>query len=93
MAPRNIRWEEWRLNWTLVLAGAFDRERSLAIAFTLGGVSLCQILAPPLAQGLIADFGWRVAFIALGTLITAALIARLGRYPVLDRSQSGTSAA
>jgi predicted MFS family arabinose efflux permease len=52
--------------WTTAVAGAFDMERSLAIAFTLGGVSLCQILAPPLAQALIADFGWRVAFVALG---------------------------
>jgi predicted MFS family arabinose efflux permease len=52
--------------WTTAVVGAFDRERSLAIAFTLGGVSLCQIIAPPLAQALIAGFGWRVAFIALG---------------------------
>jgi predicted MFS family arabinose efflux permease len=52
--------------WTTAVAGAFDRERSLAIAFTLGGVSLCQIIAPPLAQLLIADFGWRAAFIGLG---------------------------
>ena len=52
--------------WTTAVAGAFDAERSLAIAFTLGGVSICQILGPPLAQVLIADYGWRAAFVAIG---------------------------
>lgn len=52
--------------WTTAVAYAFDKERSLAIAFTLGGVSFALIFGPPLAEALIAAFGWRMAFIAMG---------------------------
>lgn len=52
--------------WTTAVAGVFNAERSLAIAFTLGGVSLAQIVAPPLAEALISGIGWRGAFISLG---------------------------
>jgi len=54
--------------WTTAVAYAFKVERSLAMAFTLGGVSLSMIVAPPFAQILIADFGWRTAFIAIGVI-------------------------
>jgi predicted MFS family arabinose efflux permease len=52
--------------WTTAVAYAFDKERSLAIAFTLGGVSFALIVGPPLAEALIAAFGWRLAFVAMG---------------------------
>ena len=51
--------------WTTAVAYAFDRERSLAIAFTLGGVSFALVVGPPLAEALISGFGWRWAFVPL----------------------------
>lgn len=52
--------------WTTAVAYTFDKERSLAIAFTLGGVSFALIVGPPLAEALIAVFGWRMAFAVMG---------------------------
>lgn len=54
--------------WTTAVAYAFKAERSLAIAFTLGGVSIALIAGPPLAQALIAAYGWRTAFVAIGLI-------------------------
>ncbi len=60
--------------WTTAVAYAFKAERSLAIAFTLGGVSLALIVGPPLAEALIAAYGWRTAFIAIGLIWGSAAL-------------------
>ena len=52
--------------WTTAVAYAFKAERSLAMAFTLGGVSLASIVGPPLAETLITAIGWRSTFVAIG---------------------------
>jgi predicted MFS family arabinose efflux permease len=54
--------------WTTAVAYAFKAERSLALAFTLGGVSIALIAGPPLAQALIAAYDWRTAFVVIGLL-------------------------
>ena len=53
--------------WTAAVASVFSASRGLAIGVTLGGTALAQIIIPPLANWLIADFGWRGAFFWLGT--------------------------
>ena len=52
--------------WTAAVASVFSASRGLAIGVTLGGTALAQIIIPPLANWLIADFGWRGAFFWLG---------------------------
>lgn len=52
--------------WTTAVAYAFRDERSLAMAFTLTGVSIALVIAPPLTAALITELGWRSAFVALG---------------------------
>lgn len=54
--------------WTTAVAYAFKDERSLAIAFTLGGVSLASIVGPPLAAALVGGLGWRMAFVAIAAI-------------------------
>ncbi len=76
--------------WTTAVAYAFDKERSLAIAFTLGGVSFALIVGPPLAEALISGFGWRWAFALMGLIwgvITLALA-----IPFLKDGRRGRSA-
>jgi len=52
--------------WTTAISNTFYAARSLALAITMSGATFTQAVAPPLAQWLIADFGWRDAFIYLG---------------------------
>lgn len=75
--------------WTTAVAGVFDAERSLAIAFTLGGVSLAQIIGPPLSEALISNFGWRAAFVSLGIGWggVALLLSLLFLFDVRDRQR------
>ncbi|GGB90287.1 MFS transporter [Novosphingobium endophyticum] len=52
--------------WTAAVSGTFDAGRSLALGLTLAGTAVAQTIVPPLAQWLIADFGWRQAWYILG---------------------------
>ncbi|WP_235037863.1 MULTISPECIES: MFS transporter [unclassified Novosphingobium] len=48
--------------WTVAVTSAFDSGRSLALALTLCGTAIAQMLAPPYANFLIESFGWRNAY-------------------------------
>lgn len=52
--------------WTAGVASAFDAGRGLALGLTLSGSALAQAITPPLANWLIDEFGWRMAFVWLG---------------------------
>jgi MFS family permease len=52
--------------WTRAASNAFTASRGLALAVILSGTSVGQVVGPVIAQWLIAGFGWRIAFIALG---------------------------
>ena len=51
--------------WTAAVSGTFNAGRSLALGFTVTGTAIAQTIVPPLAQWLIADFGWRQAWFLL----------------------------
>lgn len=51
--------------WTAAVVGIFTTSRGLALAITLGGTALSQTLVPPLGNWLIAEFGWRAAYVWL----------------------------
>lgn len=52
--------------WTAAVSGVFNSGRSLALGLTVAGTAIAQTIVPPLAQWLIADFGWRQAWFILG---------------------------
>jgi predicted MFS family arabinose efflux permease len=52
--------------WSAAVSSTFNASRGLALAFALSGTAIAQVLVPPLAQYLIADFGWRTAYAVLG---------------------------
>lgn len=52
--------------WTTAVAGVFTTSRGLALGAVLAGSALSSAVVPPLANWVIADFGWRVAYVVLG---------------------------
>jgi MFS family permease len=54
--------------WAAVVSGAFDKQRSTAIAVSLCGVNLATAFAPAVARLLLDAFGWRAAFQLLGLI-------------------------
>jgi MFS family permease len=56
------------LSYCKAVSSAFDARRGLALGIAIAGVGLGTALVPPLAQGLITRFDWRVAYIGLGIL-------------------------
>ena len=53
----------------VVVSHWFNRRRGLALGFMMLGVGLGAIVAPLLAQRLIAAFGWRMAYVIFGFMI------------------------
>lgn len=54
------------LVWTAAVSEAFTSGLGLALAITLCGSAVAQITSPYLMQQVIAAFGWRTAYVALG---------------------------
>jgi predicted MFS family arabinose efflux permease len=52
--------------WSTTVAAAFDKGRGLALGAMLCGTAFAQVITPPLTNWLIAEFGWRMAFVWLG---------------------------
>ena len=60
------------LTFTRVVTGAFVRSRGLALAITRSGLALSGALLPSAVFAIIATYGWRMGFVALGVLILFA---------------------
>lgn len=52
--------------WTTAVAGVFHSSKGLALGVTLAGSALAAAIVPPLTNWLIAEVGWRAAFVWLG---------------------------
>ncbi|MBB4858356.1 putative MFS family arabinose efflux permease [Novosphingobium chloroacetimidivorans] len=52
--------------WTTAISNAFTAARGLALGVVLCGTAVSQIAAPPLAQWLTDEYGWRQAYLWLG---------------------------
>jgi MFS family permease len=58
----------WIPNQTLI-SNWFERKRGQAMGITLAGIGFGGLAMPPLADFLREEFGWRLAFAALGSLV------------------------
>jgi MFS family permease len=52
--------------WTAAVSNSFSAARGMALAVAISGSAITQILAPPLCNWLIAEYGWRQAYVWLG---------------------------
>lgn len=57
--------------WTRAVNAGFDKARGMALGLTLTGTGVIAILAPPYTQWLIADHGWRTAYLGQAALVLA----------------------
>lgn len=55
--------------WTRAVNAGFDKARGMALGLTLTGTGVVAILAPPYTQWLIADHGWRTAYLGQAALV------------------------
>ena len=53
--------------WTAAVIRRFSTAQGLALGLTLCGTAAANVVMPPLANFLIAEFGWRMAYVWLGT--------------------------
>jgi MFS family permease len=60
-------------NQTLI-SNWFHRKRGLAMGIALAGIGFGGLAIPPLAAFVIADFGWRVAYAVLGSLVLLIVV-------------------
>jgi MFS family permease len=74
----------------------FDDKRGLALGIAMAGVGLGAAIVPQFAQALIADAGWRVAYVGLGALTfvlafpaVALLVGRQASTPLLRGPGAG----
>lgn len=73
--------------WMAPVSIVFDKGRGMAIAITMCGASLSAILAPPMAEWVMQDYGWRVAFGVLAILwcgLTLPLVLSFVPGPVVE---------
>ncbi len=54
--------------WTAAVTSLFSAGRGLALAVTLCGSSIASIVVPKMTDSLITAFGWRMAWVGLGTI-------------------------
>jgi predicted MFS family arabinose efflux permease len=80
----------------LIVAVLFRRNFALALGLVSAGWHLGGIVFPPIAQNIIATYGWRTAAVSLGLLVLVTnvplLRVTLGTLPSFTSSNSGAAA-
>ena len=66
--------------YSRAIFGWFDRSRGRALGVMLAGASLSGIVLPPVAQGLIDLWGWRLAWLVLGCATLAIALPSAVRF-------------
>ena len=58
-----------QMGYSRAVSTWFDKRRGLALALVMAGVGTGAMVFPPIAQALIAGYGWRTAYMVLGALV------------------------
>jgi predicted MFS family arabinose efflux permease len=77
--------------YSRAIFGWFDPYRGRALGLMLAGAGVSGILLPPAAQALIAAFGWRIAWLALGTITLVFAVPAAARFIRERQSPAGSS--
>jgi MFS family permease len=56
------------ITWTRAVNAQFDRRKGLALGLAMVGTGIFGFLVKPYTAWLIADYGWRAAYVAVGIL-------------------------
>jgi MFS family permease len=82
--------------YATVITQWFDRQRGLALGIGIAGVGLGVALVPQLAAALIAEFGWRAAYLGLGIAVLVIAFVPVAIFlrepPKAARAANGTPA-
>ena len=80
--------------WSKAVNSCFDKGRGVALALMASGTGISTIFLPTLCNFLIGNYGWRIAFIAVGAIYAAVILPLLWRwfYEATD-DRPGTRAA
>ncbi len=54
------------VTWTQAITDTFNRQRGLALGLALTGTGICGVLMPQFATYMVAEHGWRAAYIGIG---------------------------
>jgi MFS family permease len=57
------------ITYARIISTWFDERRGLALGLTMAGLGIGGAIAPVLSQGLIDDYGWRMAYRYLGLIV------------------------
>lgn len=79
------------LPYSKAIAAVFDERRGLALGIATAGVGLGTMLMPLLAQKLMAEFGWRGAYLGLG--LVTLLVALPSMAALVTRKQDRATAS
>lgn len=82
--------------WTSVLNGWFVKSRGKAIGIMMAGTGLGAFLLPPIVEFLISNYGWRVAYRAIGIgalALSLPVVLLLFREKVASQRDPTTAAA
>lgn len=80
------------LTYARVVSAWFDRRRGLALGITLSGVGIGTALTPQVARILVADYGWRGAYLGLAVLLLVLALPAVV-FLVRDRERAPGDAA
>ena len=81
------------ITWTRAVNGWFDKKRGLALGLSLMGTGIFGFSAQFFVPAIIAEFGWRWAYVAVGALplLIAAPVALLLFHDSADAAAEGTA--
>lgn len=73
----------------VVISHWFNRHRGLALGLAMTGIGIGSVVAPILAQRLIAMFGWRIAYAIFGAAVLLLPLPVIAAFLVNDPGQRG----
>ena len=69
-----------QMGYSRAVSSWFDRRRGAALSIIMAGVGVGSIVFPVLAQSIIGKWGWRAAYLTLGTIILCLGLPLTARY-------------